>query len=60
MPQEEPLLTEHHILPVLRYKLNSSGAYITAEAGTAFTFGEGTVVTTRCVAHEARRLVADP
>lgn len=37
MPQGEPLLTEHHILPVLRYKVNTTGAYTTAEAGTAFT-----------------------
>jgi Trypsin-like peptidase domain len=45
MPQNEPLLMEHHILPVVRYKVASSGAYTTADAGTAFTFGEGTVVT---------------
>jgi hypothetical protein len=45
MPGDEPLLTQHHILPVLRCKVHSSGAYTTAEAGTAFTFGEGTVVT---------------
>jgi hypothetical protein len=41
--QDDPTLTEHHILPILRYTLDSSGSYTTAEAGTAF--GEGTVVT---------------
>ena len=45
MADDQPLMTEHHILPILRYKVSSSGAYTTAEAGTAFTFGEGTVVT---------------
>ena len=45
MPQDEPRLIEHHILPVLRFKANSSDTYTVAEAGTAFTFGEGTVVT---------------
>ena len=45
MADDQPLMTEHHILPILRYKVSSSSAYTTAEAGTAFTFGEGTVVT---------------
>lgn len=54
MSQDEPLLIEHHILPVLRYQLDPSGAYTTAEAGTAFTFGEGTVVTCwHCVERSA-------
>jgi hypothetical protein len=39
MPQDEPGPIEHHILPVLKYKMNTSDAYTTADAGTAFTFG---------------------
>ena len=52
--QDETTLTEHHILPILRYRTDSAGSHTIAEAGTAFTFGEGTVVTCwHCVARPA-------
>ena len=52
--QDETTLTDHHILPILRYKTDSAGSHTIAEAGTAFTFGEGTVVTCwHCVAPPA-------
>lgn len=37
---------EHHMLPVVRYtQIGGGGTGPTAVAGSAFTFGEGTLVT---------------
>lgn len=36
---------EHHVFPIVRYAKTSSGGGPQAVAGTAFTFGEGTVIT---------------
>ena len=33
MADDQPLMTEHHILPILTYKMSSSGAYTTTAAG---------------------------
>ena len=47
-----PIEVERHILPIVRYAETSAGAGPVAVAGTAFTFGEGTLITCwHCVGH---------